>query len=220
MSDSSFKRHERNAVKRLPSRGNYDRQTVYEILDAGFLCHVGFAQENQPFVIPVAYGRKDDTIYLHGSIKSRLMGLSQEKTPLCITVTHVDGLVLARSAFHSSLNYRSVVLFGQAEEVTDKEEKTEALHLITNQILAGRWEETRELKDTEIQATSVLKMKIEDASAKIRTGGPKDDQEDYGLPIWAGVVPMTTHFGTPEADALRQEEVALPESIQRLFNPS
>lgn len=217
MSDATFERHARNDVKRLPSRGQYERETIYQILDDGFLCHVGFSTDNQPFVIPVAYGRKDDTIYLHGSIKSRLMQLSQANTPLCITVTHVDGLVLARSAFHSSLNYRSVVLFGQAEEVTDSEEKTDALHRITNQILRGRWEEVRELKASEIMATSVLKMRIEDASAKIRTGGPKDDKEDYALPIWAGVVPMHTQYGAPEPDPLRQGDYALPESVENLM---
>jgi len=217
MSDATFERHARNDVKRLPSRGQYDRETIYQILDDGFLCHVGFSTDNQPFVIPVAYGRKDDTIYLHGSIKSRLMQLGQANTPLCITVTHVDGLVLARSAFHSSLNYRSVVLFGQAEEVTDSEEKTDALHRITNQILRGRWEEVRELKASEIMATSVLKMRIEDASAKIRTGGPKDDKEDYALPIWAGVVPMHTQYGAPEPDPLRQGDYALPESVENLM---
>ncbi|MFM8450898.1 MAG: pyridoxamine 5'-phosphate oxidase family protein [Haliscomenobacter sp.] len=217
MSDATFERHARNDVKRLPSRGQYERETIYQILDDGFLCHVGFSTDNQPFVIPVAYGRKDDTIYLHGSIKSRLMQLGQANTPLCITVTHVDGLVLARSAFHSSLNYRSVVLFGQAEEVTDSEEKTDALHRITNQILRGRWEEVRELKASEIMATSVLKMRIEDASAKIRTGGPKDDKEDYALPIWAGVVPMHTQYGAPEPDPLRQGDYALPESVENLM---
>lgn len=217
MSDATFERHARNDVKRLPSRGQYERETIYQILDDGFLCHVGFSTDNQPFVIPVAYGRKDDTIYLHGSIKSRLMQLGQANTPLCITVTHVDGLVLARSAFHSSLNYRSVVLFGQAEEVTDSEEKADALHRITNQILRGRWEEVRELKASEIMATSVLKMRIEDASAKIRTGGPKDDKEDYALPIWAGVVPMHTQYGAPEPDPLRQGDYALPESVENLM---
>lgn len=217
MSDATFERHARNDVKRLPSRGQYERETIYQVLDDGFLCHVGFSTDNQPFVIPVAYGRKDDTIYLHGSIKSRLMQLGQANTPLCITVTHVDGLVLARSAFHSSLNYRSVVLFGQAEEVTDSEEKADALHRITNQILRGRWEEVRELKASEIMATSVLKMRIEDASAKIRTGGPKDDKEDYALPIWAGVVPMHTQYGAPEPDPLRQGDYALPESVENLM---
>lgn len=215
----SFKKSERNTIRRLPSRGDYDRETVYNILDAAFLCHVGFAQGGQPFVIPVAYGRKEDTIYLHGSIKSRLMNLGVSETPLCITVTHLDGIVLARSAFHHSLNYRSVVLFGTAAEVVDPAEKEEALRIITNQIVPGRWEEVRPMKSTEVQATTVLRMHIDEASAKIRVGGPKDDQEDYALPIWAGVVPLVQQAQEPEPDPLRKMDLELPESVRKLTTP-
>lgn len=205
---------ERNRVKRIPKRGHYDKKTVYEILDAGFLCHVGFAIEGQPYVIPTAFGRIADTIYIHGASTSRmLLHLQQQHVPACLTVTHLDGIVAARSTFHSSMNYRSVVIFGEASLV-EGEEKMEALAIITNQILKGRWEEARLPNQTEMKATSVLKIEIEEASAKVRTGEPKDDDEDYALPIWAGVIPIYQTFGKPIADSKLFPDVEMNESIK------
>lgn len=204
----------RNQLKRIPKRGHYDQQTIFEILDAGFLCHVGFCMDNQPFVIPTAYGRLEDTIYIHGATTSRMMQLLQQKgLPVCLTVTHLDGIVVARSTFHSSMNYRSAVLFGQAQLV-EGEEKEQALEIITEHILKGRWAEARQPHPNEMKATTVLKVKIEEASAKIRTGGPGDDKEDYDLPIWAGVLPIQQVIGAPIPDELLSDGIDLPESVQ------
>ena len=189
----------RNKVKRVPKRGHYDQKTVYEVLDAGFVCHVGFVVNGQPFVIPTAYGREDDTIYIHGATKSRMMMAAGEGVPICITVTHLDGIVLARSAFHHSMNYRSVVVFGEAHEV-EPDQKNHALYVISEQILKDRWEESRQPSEKELKATTVLAVKINEASAKIRTGPPSDDKADYELPIWAGVIPMETVYREPLTD--------------------
>lgn len=216
MSDS-FPKSERNTLKRLPSRGAYDRESIYAVLDAGFLCHLGFVQDGQPFVIPTAYGRQGDTLFFHGSLKSRTMGALSEGIPACATVTHFDGLVLARSAFHHSMNYRSVLAFGQAVEIEDEAEKSEALRLISEQILRGRWEEVRLPTPNELKATSVLKMTIEEASCKVRTGGPKDDKEDYALPIWAGVVPSKAIYQAPEEDAAGVQGLEVPPSVRGLL---
>ena len=213
MSDS-FPKSERNTLKRLPSRGTYDREGIYAVLDAGFLCHLGFVQNGQPFVIPTAYGRQGDTLFFHGSIKSRTMDALSEGIPVCVTVTHFDGLVLARSAFHHSMNYRSVLVFGQAVEISDEGEKNEALRLISEQILRGRWDEVRLPTPNELKATSVLKMTIEEASCKVRSGGPKDDQEDYALPIWAGVVPAKVIYEAPETDTTGLPGLDIPPSVR------
>lgn len=213
----TFTRTDRNTVRRLPSRGAYDETTIYSILDAGFLCHVGFVIDGQPFVIPTAYGRKDDILYFHGSVKSRMLDHLEKGAPVCVTVTHMDGLVLARSAFHHSMNYRSAVLFGTAWEIESPEEKNEALFCISEQILKGRWDEVRGPNPNELKATCVLAMKIEQASAKIRTGGPKDDAEDYGLPIWAGVVPASIQYQAAEPDPEMKTAFPTPESVKRLF---
>lgn len=208
-----------NKIKRLPKRGHYDRATIYSILDAGFLCHVGFVVEGQPFVIPTAYGRDGDAIYLHGSSKSRTLTEMGAGIPVCLTVTHLDGLVLARSAFHHSMNYRSAVVFGKAHEVSG-EEKERALFLISENILKGRWNEVREPNEKEMRATSVLRLDIETASAKIRTGPPGDDDEDYALPIWAGVVPITLVQGEPIADPQLAESIAISESVKGVVSKS
>ena len=204
-----------NKVKRIPKRGHYDRATIYEVLDAGFLCHIGFTVKNRPFVIPTSYGRKGDKIYLHGASTSRMMVNLQEGLPMCLTVTHLDGLVLARSSFHHSMNYRSAVCFGTAHLVAG-EEKEEALKIISDQILLGRWEEAREPIAKELKATTVLCMNIDQASAKIRTGPPGDEKADYELPIWAGVVPCQQVWGTPVADPLLTEGMPLADSAKRL----
>lgn len=212
----SFPKTDKNKIKRLPKRGHYDRETIYGILDAGFLCHVGFVLEGQPFVIPTAYGRDGDKIYLHGSSKSRMLTSLEKGIPVCLTVTHLDGLVLARSAFHHSMNYRSAVIFGTAHEV-EGAEKEHALFLISENILKGRWDEVRGPNEKEMKATSVLCVTIEEASAKIRTGPPGDDEEDYALPIWAGVVPVRQQYGPPEADPLLSEGIPLSKSVEQLI---
>lgn len=208
-----FPKTDRNCVKRIPKRGQYDRETIHQILDAGFLCHVGFVVEGQPFVIPTSYGREGDVIYLHGSSKSRMMSRLDEGIPACLTVTHLDGLVLARSAFHHSMNYRSAVVFGEAKEVHG-EEKERALFIISENILAGRWDEVRGPSAKELKATAVLRLEIESASAKTRTGPPGDDEPDYELPIWAGVLPMKMEYGEAEADPRLRAGIPTPESIR------
>ena len=213
---STYPIDERNKVKRIPKRGHYDQATVHEILDAGFLCHLGFTHHNQPFVIPTSYGREGNKIYLHGATTSRMMVNLEKGLPVCLTVTHLDGLVLARSAFHHSMNYRSAVCFGTAFKV-EGEEKLHALKVISDQILKDRWEESRQPLPKELKATTVLCFTIEQASAKIRTGPPGDDKPDYELPIWAGVVPCRQVWGTPEADPLLTEGIELAGSVKALM---
>jgi uncharacterized protein len=197
----TFPKTPRNTVRRLAKRAVYDHAEVYSILDQGFVCHVGFVVDGQPYVIPTGYVRAGDTLYLHGSAASRMLRTAADGVDLCVTVTLVDGFVLARSVFHHSMNYRSVVVLGKARLVTDDEEKRSALRSFTNHIVAGRWEEARQPTDQELKATHVLALPIEEASAKVRTGPPIDDEEDYALPLWAGVVPVKTSLGEPQADA-------------------
>jgi len=210
---SEYSKTTKNQVKRIPKRGHYDQKTIFEILDAGFLAHVGFVVDGAPFVIPTAYGRDGEVIYLHGASKSRMLTNLKEGIPVCLTVTHLDGLVLARSSFNHSMNYRSVVLFGTAKEV-DKEDKYDALQIISENILKGRWDEAREPNQKELKATTVLALQIDQASAKIRSGPPVDDKSDYDLPIWAGVLPIELQTSAPETDPLLKEEIPLPESVR------
>jgi nitroimidazol reductase NimA-like FMN-containing flavoprotein (pyridoxamine 5'-phosphate oxidase superfamily) len=198
---------ERTQVKRLPKRAVYDQAQVHAILDEGFICHVGFVADGQPYVIPTGYARSGDQIYIHGSTASRMLRALGQGTQLCVTVTLVDGLVLARSAFHHSMNYRSVVVLGQARVVTDPEEKLAALARFTNHIMPGRWDEVRQPTDQELKSTTVLALPLDEVSAKVRTGPPIDDEEDYALPVWAGVVPLRIQAGDPSPDA------RLPENI-------
>lgn len=201
-------------VKRVPKRGIYDRETIYRILDEGRVCHVGFVHEGYPVVIPTAYGRKGDLLYLHGANSSRMMKNLAQGVDVCVTVTHEHGLVLAKSAFHHSMNYASAVVFGKATQVVDVEEKNEALKAISEHLLQGRWDEVRPPNAKELKATMVLALSIEEASAKVRSGPPGDDKEDEGLDIWAGVVPMTNRFEQPvEADYSKGELAA---SVSRL----
>ncbi len=188
-------------VVREAERAVYDRDVVYRILDEGFLCHVGFAVEGQPFVIPTSYGRKDASLYIHGSAASRMLRQMKEAVPVCITVTLLDGLVLARSIFNHSMNYRSVVILGKATLVDDLAEKLEALRLLSEHILPGRWEDSRQPNERELKATSVLRVPIEEFSAKVRVGPAVDDEEDYSFPTWAGVVPLEMAAGQPIDDA-------------------
>jgi uncharacterized protein len=190
----------RTQVNRLPKRGDYSKETIHAILDAGFLCHVGFVVDGQPFVIPTGYGRDGDTLYIHGSAASRMLRNLDKGIDACITVTLLDGIVLARAAFHHSMNYRSVVMLGTATLVEETEAKLEALRIISEQIVPGRWKDARAPNAQEMKATSVLAMPIDEASAKIRKGPPVDDEEDYALDIWAGVVPLTVKAGTPLPD--------------------
>ena len=187
-------------MRRLPKRGAYDKEQVHAILDEGYLCHVGFVADGQPFVIPTLYVRRGDQIYIHGSAASRMLRTLDEGANVCVTVTLVDGFVLARSAFHHSMNYRSVVMLGKARLVADPSEKREAMHSFTNHMVLGRWEEVRQPNEQELKATTVLVLPLDEVSAKIRTGSPLDDEEDYGLHVWAGVVPVRTELGQPIPD--------------------
>jgi nitroimidazol reductase NimA-like FMN-containing flavoprotein (pyridoxamine 5'-phosphate oxidase superfamily) len=186
----------RTQVGRLPKRGDYSKETIHGILDSAFLCHVGFVVDGQPFVIPTGYGRDGETLYIHGSAASRMLRNLEKGIDACVTVTLLDGIVLARAAFHHSMNYRSVVMLGTATSVEDTETKREALRIISEQIVPGRWDDVRQPNDQELKATTVLSFPIDEASAKVRTGPPADDEEDYGLDIWAGVLPLSLQPGT------------------------
>ncbi len=190
----------RTRLVREADRAVYDRETAYRILDEGFLCHVGFVVEGQPFVIPTSYGRKEDSLYIHGSAASRMLRSLKEGLPVCVTVTLLEGLVLARSIFNHSMNYRSVVVLGKAMLVDDPEEKLAALRLLSEHIIPGRWADARQPNDRELKATSVLRLPIEEFSAKVRLGPPIDDEEDYSFPTWAGVVPLKMVAGEPIND--------------------
>ena len=212
---SQFTPTERTQVKRLPDRGKYDAETVHAILDAAFVCHVGFVVSEQPYVIPTNFGRVDDTLYLHGSAASRMLKTLTGGIPVCVTVTLVDGLVLARSAFHHSVNYRSVVILGRATLVEKPEEKMNALHAFTEHVMRGRWKDIRSPTDLELKATTVLALRLAEVSAKVRTGPPKDDAEDYALPIWAGVLPLPIVPGAPVPDPKLNAGLEPPENVRK-----
>jgi uncharacterized protein len=195
-----YKPTDRTQLRRLPKRGSYDKALVHSILDEGYLCHVGFAIDGQPYVIPTLYVRDGDQIYIHGSAASRMLNTLHAGADVCVTVTLVDGFVLARSAFHHSMNYRSVVVLGQARLVADPGEKREAMHRFTNHMVPDRWEEVRPPTEQELKATTVLVLALDEVSAKVRTGSPLDDEEDYSLPVWAGVVPVRTELDEPVPD--------------------
>lgn len=195
-----FEPTEKTTLKRLPKRAEYDRRAVYEILDEAFICHVGFVIDGQPFVIPTGYARAGDRLYIHGSQASRMLRTLRGGVDVCVTVTLIDGLVLARSAFHHSINYRSVVVLGRARVVDEEAEKMEALRLLTEHIVPGRWDEVRSPNESEMKATMVLALPLVEASAKVRTGPPVDDEEDYALPVWAGVLPLKTTTEAPIDD--------------------
>jgi nitroimidazol reductase NimA-like FMN-containing flavoprotein (pyridoxamine 5'-phosphate oxidase superfamily) len=209
-----MKTHARHQVQRQPDRARYDRATAYAILDAAFVGHVGFAVDGQPFVIPMLYARDGDALLLHGSIASRLMRRLGDGIEACLSVTLVDGLVLARSHFHHSANYRSVVAFGRAQALTDPPQKAAALARFVDAILPGRAAESRPADRNELAATAVLQFSIVDISAKCRSGGPKDDKADLDLPHWAGVVPVASRYGAPQPAA--DCAAALPASVRRL----
>jgi nitroimidazol reductase NimA-like FMN-containing flavoprotein (pyridoxamine 5'-phosphate oxidase superfamily) len=202
-----LRRTARTAVRRLPDRGSYDRDTANAILDEALICHVGFAMEGQPFVIPTIHARIGSTLYIHGSAASRMLREGRS-FPLCATVTLLDGLVLARSAFHHSMNYRSVVVLAQAREVIEPDEKVAALRAIVEHVAAGRWDEVRWPTELELKGTTVLALPIDEASVKIRKGPPSDDAEDYARDTWAGVIPLRMVSGEPVADPRLREGIA------------
>jgi nitroimidazol reductase NimA-like FMN-containing flavoprotein (pyridoxamine 5'-phosphate oxidase superfamily) len=197
---SDLRKTRRSTVKRLGSRGRYDRATVNAILDAGLVAHIGHVVDGKPVVIPTAYWREGDHVYWHGSSKARMLRTLEEGAPACLEVTLVDGLVVARSAFHKSVNYRSVMLFGQPFKVTDPDEKLARLEAFVERLYPGRWKELRAPTRQELKATTVLGMQIDEGAAKVRTGPPVDDEPDYALPIWAGVIPVVTSLGRPVDD--------------------
>jgi len=190
----------RTTLRRLPQRGAFDRESINQILDEGFICHVGFAVDGQPFVIPTGYARAGDRLFIHGSQASRTLRTLGQGIDVCLTVTLIDGLVLARSAFHHSMNYRSVVVFGRAALVDEREEKLAALRALSEHMIPGRWDDVREPSERELQLTTVLTLPLVEASAKVRTGPPLDDEEDYELDVWAGVIPLRLIANAPTSD--------------------
>lgn len=205
---------ERTTLHRRPTRGSYDHATVAAILDEALYCHVGFTVDGQPYVIPTIHARVGEQLYLHGASASRMLRTLKEGIPMCVTVTILDGLVLARSAFHHSLNYRSVVVLGTAHEATDLAEKNNALRAIVEHVAPQRWDEVRQPHAQELKATSVLRLPLEEVSAKIRTGPPLDDEEDYQLPCWAGELPLRLTLQSAIPDPRLAPGIALPAYIQ------
>src|ERR1044071_3023956 len=211
---------ERTTLKRLPTRAEYDRARVYEILDEAFICHVGFVVDDHPFVIPTGYARMGDCLYIHGSAASRMLRALGQGIEVCVTVTLIDGLVLARSAFHHSVNYRSVVVFGQATVVEEAEEKMEALRAFTEHVVPGRWAEVRWPNESEMKATTVLALQLAEASAKIRTGPPIDDEEDYEINVWAGVLPLRLVADDAIKDDRLRSGISLPDYVRGYRRPA
>ena len=206
---SSFSQTERTTLKRLPARGVYDRELVYQILDEGFICHAGFVVADRPFVIPTGYARANDKLYIHGSQASRMLRTLKTGIDVCVTVTLLDGLVLARSAFNHSMNYRSVVVFGKAV-VVDESEKLGALLAFSEHVIAGRWPDVRQPTERELKSTTVLALPLEEASAKVRSGPPIDDEDDYDLSVWAGVIPLSLVAQSPIRDPRLKAGIATP----------
>lgn len=207
---TAFARTKRNKVIRMPERGQYDREAVYAIVDEALICHVSFVQDGQPFIIPTLHARHGDTLLLHGSSASRLMRHAGAGNPVAVAVSLVDGLVLARSVFHHSINYRSATIFGQGRLITNPDEKLAALARFTERLMPGRWDDARQPTRQELKATAVVAIPIDSAAAKVRVGPPKDDEEDLGLPVWAGLVPFTTGVGTPLSAPDATADLPLP----------
>jgi uncharacterized protein len=184
-------------VKRHPERGAYDRATIDAILDEGLICHLGFVSDGRPFVIPTIHARDGDTLYIHGSPGSRMLRAAKDGVDICVTVTLLDGLVLARSVYNHSMNYRSAVVLGRARELTDRDEKIRAMHRVVEHVVPGRWNDARQPSDAEIKGTTILALPLDEASAKIRTGPPTDDDADLELPVWAGTIPLRIQPSEP-----------------------
>jgi hypothetical protein len=215
----SFTPTPRTTIKRIPKRGQYEREIVYQILDEGLVCHIGFVVDDQPYVIPTAYGRVGEKLYIHGSPASRMLRTLKESINVCITVTLVDGLVLARSAFHHSMNYRSVVVFGKASVVQDAEEKLEALYAFCEHVVPGRWESVRQPSPNELAGTLVLSVPLLEVSAKVRTGPPIDDEADYDLPVWAGEIPLRLVAAAPIDDPRLTAGIVPPSHVRDYVRP-
>ena len=209
----TFEPTPRTRIRRTPKRASYERETVEAILDEGVFCHVAFVHLGQPYCIPTIHARVGDIVYLHGSTASRMMRALASGAPACLTVTHLDGVVFARSAVHHSVNYRSAIVLGTLRAVTDPEEKLAALEAFTEQLVPGRWPEVRWPDRQELKGTSVLALALDEASAKIRTGPPVDEEADYDLPVWAGVVPLSLEPGDPEPDDRLAGDVAPPDHV-------
>jgi uncharacterized protein len=201
---------DRNEITRLPKRGVYDVETIYSILDEALVCTVAYVNEGQPFQIPTGFARIGNTVYIHGSVGAWYLRQIVEGIPVCISATLIDGMALARSAFHHSVNYRSVVFFGKGRRVTDENELYKSLEVFTNKMCPGRWEDVRKPNASEWKGTMVIAFEIEDASAKVRTGGPKDDDEDYDLNVWAGVQPVQLVRGKVIPDDLLKKGIPVP----------
>jgi len=209
---------DKTKVKRIPKRGAYDKDTIYRILDNDFVCQIGFVYNNYPVVIPTIYGRKDDKLFFHGASVSRMLQTMEKGVQVSINVTKTNGLVLARSAFHHSLNYESVTIFGNATLVENDKDKIDALRVITDQIIPERWNEVRLPNKKELNVTKVLQLKITEASAKIRDEGVGDDKEDYDLDIWAGIIPIETKYGAAINDDKLKEGIQIPESVKKILS--
>ena len=205
----------RTTLKRLPQRGSYNRQLINQILDEAFVCHVGFIVDGQPLVIPTGYARAGDNLLIHGSQASRMLRHLSEGIDVCLTVTLIDGLVLARSAFHHSMNYRSVVVFGRATTIEDPVKKTAALFALSEHMIPSRWADVRKPNQRELEQTTVLSLPITEASAKVRTGPPLDDDEDYALDVWAGVIPLKLVAESPIADSRLPKQIEAPDYAQK-----
>jgi len=214
--DSDFQPTPRTRIKRLHERGHYDRKTVYEILDAGLVCHVGYVIDGQPYVTATAYWREGGRVYWHGSSASKMLRHQKGGVPVCVTVSLLDGLVLARSGFHSSVNYRSVMALGTARLVAERGEKLAALEAFVERLTPGRWAELKPPSEQELKATTVIALELDEVAAKVRSGPPKDDEEDLALPVWAGVVPVSTAIGAPQADPLLSPDIPAPDYLARL----
>lgn len=210
---SDFPKSDLNKVKRIPDRGHYDKKTVYGIVDEALICHVGMSINGRPVVIPTIHARQGDNILLHGATTSRMLKHVASGAELCITITHLDGLVLARSVFHHSMNYRSAVLFGKGQLIENPDEKMEALRIFTEKLIPGRWDDARIPAPKEAKATHIVTIPIDTASAKVRVGPPGDDDEDYALDVWAGVLPMRTTFGGLTPDPQLKDGVELPQYL-------
>ena len=208
-----FSPTERTRVVREPHRGSFDREVIYKILDEGFVCHVGFTVEGQPYVIPTMFARVGEAIYFHGSAASRMLRGVSGGLAVCVTVTLIDGLVLARSVFNHSMNYRSVVALGKATLVSEADEKIAALRAFTEKILPGRWDDARQPSEKELKATSILRLPLSEVSAKMRTGDVQDNEEDYALPVWAGVLPIRLAASAPIRDGRCDTGLAIPASV-------
>ena len=209
----TFPKTDLNKVNRIPDRARYDKETIYPIIDEALICHVGFTENDQPIVIPTLHARDGDTLILHGAKASRMLKHLSGGNPVCITITHIDGIVFARSVFEHSINYRSVVLFGRGKLIEENDEKMRAMEVLTEHIAKGRWGDARVPNQKELEATSVVRVEIESATAKIRSGNPKDKEEDLNLPVWSGVLPIAPQYLTPLNDPTLAPSITVPEYI-------